>query len=80
MKKMKHILLGLISTFTLMGCGADFLDTAPRNAVSSSNIWTSSILAEQAVSTILLSAGIVPVMPIMPNVYGMPILPLWILT
>lgn len=50
MKKMKHILLGLISTFTLMGCGADFLDTAPRNAVSSSNIWTSSILAEQAVA------------------------------
>ena len=50
MKKMKHILLGLISTFTLMGCGADFLDTAPRNAVSSSNIWTSSVLAEQAVA------------------------------
>ena len=50
MKKMKHILLGLISTFTLMGCGADILDTAPRNAVSSSNIWTSSILAEQALS------------------------------
>ncbi|MBK5720903.1 RagB/SusD family nutrient uptake outer membrane protein [Dysgonomonas sp. Marseille-P4677] len=50
MKKINQYLLsGLISAFTLMGCSADFLDTAPRNTVSSENIWTSAALAEKAV-------------------------------
>lgn len=49
MKKIKQYFLGLISLFALNGCGSDFLDSTPHNQVSSSNIWTSSALATQAV-------------------------------
>ncbi len=51
MKKInQYFLLGLISVLMFAGCESDFLDKAPRNAVSSSNIWESSNLAKQAVA------------------------------
>ncbi len=50
MKKLNQYLLGLFFALTVTGCGADFLDTTRRDAVDGSNIWTSSILAKQAVA------------------------------
>lgn len=36
-------------SFSMAGCGADFLDTTPTNNISGSSIWTKATLAEQAV-------------------------------
>lgn len=50
MKRIYRYTLSIIMfTFLLNGCKSDFLDTVPRNAVSSENIWTSATLAEKAV-------------------------------
>ena len=50
MKIKRFFLFGLLYMFVLTGCDSDFLDTVPRNAVSDSNIWTSSALAKQTVA------------------------------
>ena len=36
-------------SFSMAGCGADFLDTTPTKNISGSSIWTKATLAEQAV-------------------------------
>lgn len=49
-KTTRYILVILVSIFTLSGCGSDFLNTVPRNSVSSSNVWTTETLAAKAVA------------------------------
>lgn len=50
MKKTQRIIVSILLSITIFGgCKSDLLDTIPRNAVSSANIWSSSLLAEKAV-------------------------------